>query len=418
MSDRLDDADGSVRTPPPGRRLSLLAGLKVLDLTRFLAGPFASMVLADLGATVLKVEPLSGDTTRAINPYFFEGDSAYFLSVNRNKESIAVDLRTPEGREIMGRLVERHDVVIDNLREGQRSNLGLTFDDLKRINPRIINCSLTGFGSDGPYSDRPAYDIIVEALGGIMSLTGPEGGPSVRAGVPIGDIAAGLYSAIAILAALKSLEDTGQAVQVDVSMLDCQVSLLSYLAQYYFIGGIVPTHQGRAHLSIPTYDTFVTKDGADLVVAANTQEMWEALCAVLGHPELTSDKRFLTAADRLRHRHELTAILRGLIGQSDLSDIYDSLVRAEVPVAPIQSVDATLRDPHVSHRQMVVTAPHRSGSEFVTLGVTIKSPETPGQAFSSPPGLGGQTIEVLRSIGYDDDQVRSLIEGGVVVSSD
>jgi CoA:oxalate CoA-transferase len=403
---------------PFGQRLSLLSGVRVLDLTRFLAGPFASMVLADLGASVLKVEPLTGDTTRVINPYFFGGDSAYFLSVNRNKESIAIDLRAPGSREIMHRLIESHDVILDNMREGQRSALGLSFEDLQTINPRIISCSVTGFGSDGPYSSRPAYDIIVEALGGIMSLTGPEGGPSVRAGVPIGDIAAGLYAAIATLSALKSLETTGIGVHVDVSMLDCQVSLLSYLAQYYFTGGLVARHQGRAHLSIPTYDTFLTRDGRDIVIAANSQEMWGALCGVLGHDELTVDVRFLTPADRLTHREELTPILRSLIATMDLEDLYGALVEADVPVAPIHSIEAALSDEQVTHRRMVVTSPHRSGSEFVTLGVPVKAEASVGEEFSSPPGLGGETDRVLRDLGFTDDEIRGFHDEGIVRSAD
>src|ERR1700761_2683631 len=211
----------------PGRRLGLLDGIKVLDLTRFLAGPFAGMVLADLGASVLKVEQVSGDSTRDTPPYFFNGDSAYFLSVNRNKESIALNLRSAGGAEVLRRLVAEADVILDNLREPQRVALGLSYPQLEKINPRIISCSVTGFGSDGPYADRPAYDIVVEALGGIMSLTGPVGGPSVRAGVPIGDITAGLYAAIGTLAGLSSRQATGHGVHVDVGMLDCQISLLS-----------------------------------------------------------------------------------------------------------------------------------------------------------------------------------------------
>jgi CoA:oxalate CoA-transferase len=268
-----------------GKRLSLLKDVKVLDLTHFLAGPFGGMVLADMGASVLKVEQLVGDSVRKSPPYFFEGDSAYFLAINRNKDSIALDLRTPEGQEVLRRLVLRSDVVLDNLRAPQRAALGLSYENLERINPRIVSCSITGFGSDGPYSDRPAYDIIVEALGGIMSVTGPVGGPSVRAGVPIGDIVAGLYAAIGTLAGLESRRATGHGTHIDISMLDCQVSLLSYLAQYYLTGGLVATHQGKAHVSIPTYNTFATKDSREIVIAANTEGMWKALCQVLGRED-------------------------------------------------------------------------------------------------------------------------------------
>jgi CoA:oxalate CoA-transferase len=397
-----------------GRRLSLLKDVKVLDLTNFLAGPFGSMVLADMGASVLKVEQLSGDMVRKSPPYFYEGDSAYFLSVNRNKESIALDLRTPQGKEIMRRLVERADVVLDNLRGPQRAALGVSFDDLKQINPRIVCCSITGFGSDGPYSDRPAYDIIVEALGGIMSLTGPVGGPSVRAGVPIGDITAGLYAAIGTLAGLEARRATGKGTHIDISMLDCQVSLLSYLSQYYFTGGLVATHQGKAHVSIPTYNTFEASDGRDVVIAANTQAMWETLCKVLGRPELLDDKRFTDNAARLAHRDDLVPILQGEIVKRESAELYEALVAAGVPAAPINPIDIALQDPQVRHRNMVVTSPHRSGADFVTLGSAVKCENDAGDDFHSPPGLGQQSESVLSDLGYTAAEIEELGRANVV----
>ena len=292
---------------PFGRRLGILDGIKVVDLTRFLAGPFASMILGDLGATVIKVEQLSGDSTRTNPPYSMNGDSAYFLSTNRNKQSIALDIKSDAGQEILRKLITEADILLDNLRAPQREALNLNFEKLKTINPRLVQCSITGFGSTGPYQDRPAYDIVVEALGGVMSLTGPIGGPSVKAGVPIGDITASFYALIGSLAGLQSRRTTGEGMHIDVAMLDCQLSLLSYLAQYYFIGGLVASHQGREHVSIPTYNTFTTADGSDIVMAANTQEMWRSLCGVLGLTELTSDPRFeiepaTVGAPRRTHR--------------------------------------------------------------------------------------------------------------------
>jgi CoA:oxalate CoA-transferase len=397
-----------------GRRLSLLTGIKVLDLTHFLAGPFGSMVLADMGASVLKVEQLTGDAVRQSPPYFYEGDSAYFLSVNRNKESIALDLRTPQGKEVMRRLVERADVVLDNLRAPQRAALGLSFDDLKKVNPRIVSCSITGFGSDGPYSDRPAYDIIVEALGGIMSLTGPVGGPSVRAGVPIGDITAGLYAAIGTLAGLESRRATGEGTHIDISMLDCQVSLLSYLSQYYFTGGLVATHQGKAHVSIPTYNTFETSDGREVVIAANTQGMWEALCKVLRRPELLDDKRFTDNVTRLEHRDVLVPILQAEIARRESAELYEALVAAGVPAAPINSIDSALADPQVRHRNMVVMSPHRGGADFPTLGSAVKSECSIGDEFGSPPGLGQQSESVLAGLGYTPAEIEEMALANVV----
>jgi CoA:oxalate CoA-transferase len=393
---------------PDGRRTSLLDGVTVLDLTRFLAGPFGTMVLADMGATVIKVEQLTGDTTRYQPPYYFEGDSAYFLAINRNKQSISLDIRSEGGRRVLERLIARSDIMIDNLRAPQRQKLRLSWEHVEKINPRIISCSVTGFGSDGPYADRPAYDIIVEALGGVMGVTGPEGGPSVRAGVPIGDITAGLYAAIGVLGGLAYRDHTGRGQHIDVSMLDAQVSLLSYLAQYYFIGGLVAQHQGRAHVSIPTYNTFATKDGREIVVAANTQEMWTSLCHVLGRQDLLEDPRFVDNPTRLTHREELLEILREEFARCDVEWLHDALVEHQVPAAPINSIDAALADPQVRHREMVVKTTHRGGKDFLTLGTAIKTDDPAGAEFSSPPALGGDTQQILDALGFTGPEISEL----------
>jgi CoA:oxalate CoA-transferase len=399
---------------PTGRRTSLLSGVVVLDLTRFLAGPFGTMVLADMGATVIKVEQLTGDTTRYQAPYYWEGDSAYFLAINRNKESIALDIRSAGGRRVLERLIAKSDIMIDNLRAPQRQNLKLSWEHVEKINPRIISCSLTGFGSEGPYADRPAYDIIVEALGGVMSLTGPEGGPSVRAGVPIGDITAGLYAAIGVLGGLAYRESTGRGQHIDVSMLDAQVSLLSYLAQYYFTGGLIAQHQGRAHVSIPTYNTFATKDGREIVVAANTQEMWKSLCQVLGRDDLPEDPRFVDNPTRLAHREELLEILRAEFAVRDVEQLHDALVEHQVPAAPINTIDSALADPQVRHREMVVKATHRSGKDFLTLGNTIKTDDPSGEQFSSPPALGGDSQQIMADLGFTADEIADLAASGAI----
>ncbi len=400
---------------PLGTRLPVLKGVKVVDLTRFLAGPFASMVFADMGADVIKVEQMTGDSTRRNPPYYFNGDSAYFLSINRNKRSIALNIKSEEGHKVLRELIADADILVDNLRAPQREALGLSWEALEAINPKIVSVSVTGFGSDGPYADRPAYDIIVEALGGVMSVTGPFGGPSVRAGVPIGDITAGLYAVIGGLGGLQTVARTGKGVHMDVGMLDSQVSLLSYLAQYYFIGGLVPSHQGRAHLSIPTYNTFATKDDSEIVIAANTNEMWRSLCHVLGRDDLADDERFVTNPERLKHQDELLPILADEFRKWTAEDLDRALVAAEVPVAPIKSVDQALADEQVRHREMVVRVPHRDGGEFLTVGVPIKADHAgEGTEFLTPPGLGQHTAELMHSLGYTDEQISALEAAGAI----
>jgi CoA:oxalate CoA-transferase len=403
---------------PAGLRLDLLSGVRVLDLTRFLAGPFAGMILGDLGAEVIKVEQMTGDSTRTNPPHFFQGDSAYFLAINRNKRSIALNLRAAEGRAVLHDLVAASDVILDNLRAPQRQALGLSFDVLRKINPAIVSVSVTGFGSDGPYEDRPAYDIIVEALAGVMSLTGPVGGPSVRAGVPIGDITAGLYAVIAVQAGIEQRRRTGEGTHLDVAMLDCQVALLSYLAQYYFISGVAPSHQGREHVSIPTYNTFVAADGIEIVVAANTQEMWCSLCKVLGRADLIDDPRFPTNADRLRHKAEVVTLLQAEIATWTARDLHNALMLAGVPVAPINTVDVALQDPQIRHRQMVVTSPHHAGGTFPTLGVPVKADTGTGTAFLSPPALGQHSLDLLLELGYSAEQARELDRQGFIRLAD
>jgi CoA:oxalate CoA-transferase len=399
---------------PVGRRQSLLDGVVVLDLTRFLAGPFAGMILADLGATVLKVEQITGDTTRNQPPYFLDEDSAYFLAINRNKKSVSLDIKSEAGRRILRQLIAGADVILDNLRAPQRVELGLDFESLRDINPKIISCSVTGFGSDGPYADRPAYDIVVEALAGVMSLTGPAGGPSVRAGVPIGDLTAGLYAVIGALAGLAKRDRTGTGEHIDIGMLDSQISLLTYLAQYYFTGGLVAQHQGRAHVSIPTYNTFATLDGTELVVAANTQEMWRSLCLAFDRTDLADDDRFTTGARRLANRDALLTELNAEFAKRSSDDVLQMLIEREVPVARINSIAEALVDPQVRARDMVVSVRHRNGSSMPTLGTPVKADNSEGDEFFSPPGLGEQTREVLVELGIADAEIAALLDEGVI----
>lgn len=399
-----------------GKRLTHLEGVRVLDVTRALAGPFAGMVLGDLGADVIKIEPLGGDPTREHPPYEFGGDGGYFLAANRNKHSIALNLRSDEGREVMSRLVRTSDIVLDNLRTRQRTSLGLDFATLSALNPMIVSCSLTGFGSGGPYADRPAYDIVVEALAGVMSLTGPIGGPSVRAGVPIGDIVAGMYAVIGMLSGLQHRREHGTGTHVDISMLDCQVSLLSYLAQYYLLSGDVATHQGSGHVGNPMYDSFKTLDGKEIVMNAGNDDKFQAVCKVLGREDVASDPRFADRRGRLEHRAELQDIMRSEMGKRTERDLYAAYLAVGVPSAPINSIDRALADPQVRHRGMVVQIPHHSGTPFLSLGSPVKSEDAEGAPFLSPPAKGMDTTRLLAEIGYSAEDVDELERKGVVVT--
>jgi len=400
-----------------GTRASLLSGLSVLDLTGFLAGPYGSMILGDMGAAVTKVEPVMGDNTRGLGPYEFGGDSAYFLSINRNKQSISVDLKSAGGRSVIERLIRGSDVVLDNLRQRQREQLGLGYERIQQLNPQAISCSVTGFGSDGPYQDRAAYDMIVQALSGVMSLTGDEEGRSVRAGVPIGDLVAGMYVVIGVLGALEERHHSGHGQHIDIAMLDSQVSMLTYLASYYLIGGVVSGRQGRGHVSIPTYNSFATKDGIDLVVCANTEEMWMSLCRVLRRSDLIDDAKFRTNSDRLAHKEELIPILRAEIVDWPMDALYSALLEAGVPAAPIQTIAEVINDPQVLERDMVVTVPHRSGGTFDSLGSPIKCSRSVGGSFLPPPGHGEHTEAVLREIGFLDDEIVELVRSGAVLTN-
>ena len=259
-----------------------LNGIKVLDLTQFLAGPFSTQIFADLGAEVIKLEAPAGDWSRTLPPHFVGDDSCYYLSINRNKEAVAIDMKAPEGLALVKQLAEKCDIVMENFRPGVLDRLGLTYDDLSSRNPGLIWASISGFGQTGPYRERPAYDMIVQAMSGGMSLTGEVGRSAVRAGMPIGDLTAGMYATVGSLAALEERRRTGKGKFVDISMLDCQVALLTYQAAYYLHSDKVPGRQGRGHESIPTYRSFAGANDTELVICANTERMWQGLCAVLG----------------------------------------------------------------------------------------------------------------------------------------
>jgi CoA:oxalate CoA-transferase len=391
-----------------------LAGIRVLDLTTFLSGPFCTQILGDLGATVTKVESLQGDASRHIPPHFVEGDSAYFLAHNRNKRSVAVDLKAPEGQELALRLVAVSDVVVENFRPGVCERLGLDPKILCAERPELIWASISGFGQDGPWRDRPAYDIVVQALSGVMSLTGLPGGPAMRLGIPAGDLVAGLYAAMAVLASVAARERTGRGRIADISMLDSQLSMLSYQAVYATVSGQTPPPQGSRHDSIPTYRSFSAQDGRELVVAANTHRMWTELCGVLGLHSLVEDPRFTSGRDRLRHEDALGPLLEAAFRTRPAHEWVDLLVERSVPSALIKTVPEALEDARVAGRSMVVPIASPAGRIVETVGTPIKFTGGAEIAPTYPAALGEHSDHVLAEIGYTDEMIETLRFRGVL----
>jgi CoA:oxalate CoA-transferase len=382
-----------------------LSGIRVLDLTQFLSGPFATQIFADLGADVIKLEPPQGDPVRAVPPHFVGSDSVYYLCVNRNKRSAAVDMKTPEGCELVKKLALSCDIVMENFRPGVLERLGLSGAALRVQKPALIWCSISGFGQDGPYRTKPAYDMIVQALSGGMSLTGDAGGPPVRAGIPIGDLAAGLYAGVATLAALNRRNRTGEGDMIDISMLDCQAAMLSYQAAYYLHSGVVPGRQGRGHESIPTYRSFETADGVHIVITANTERMWQALARALGHEEWVGDVRFAANSDRLKNKDALWPLLEAAFRTRKAEDWLPLLEREQIPVGVVNTLDRAMNDPQLRHRDMIVELPGGDGQHVRVTGNPIKLESSPAEPRHYPPALGADTASVLKELldlGTDD----------------
>ena len=393
-----------------------LAGVRVLDLTTFLSGPFCTYILAGLGADVIKVEALEGDSSRHIPPFFVGPDSAYFLACNAGKRSIAIDLKSADGQAIVRSLALRSDVLVENFRPGVSARLGLDPAALRPGNPGLVWASISGFGQTGPWRDRPAYDIIVQALSGVMSLTGVPGAPAMRLGVPAGDLVAGMYAVMAVLAALIDRQRTGQGRVADISMLDGQLAMLSYQALYATVGGITPRPQGSRHDSIPTYRSFRAGDGRELVVAANTERMWAGLCAVLGLAGLVADPRFATAAARLEHQDELAPLLEAAFCARPAAEWVELLVARAVPAALIKTVPEALADARQAGRGMItpVTGPDGTVVETVATPVRYLGADPPPPRF--PPRLGADTAAILAELGYPPDAVASLRSRGVLAA--
>ncbi len=395
-----------------------LAGVRILDVTRILSGPFGSQVLADLGADVVKVEdPVKGDETRGYPPFYPKGVSHYFAAINRNKQSVAVDLRRPEGQQVVRRLVGAADVLLENFRPGRMAAWGLGYDDVRAANPRIIYCSISGFGPDGPLSGRVAFDIVTQAMAGAMSINGQPDGDPLRLGLPIGDLIGGLNAALGILAALRERDATGRGQLVDVSLFDGVLGLLGYLAQRYFLTGASPPRTGSQHLSLAPYGVFRVQDG-HVVIAILVDSFWPKLCQALGAPELIEDDRFATNADRVANRSVLTAILESHLTRHPQATWEARFEAAGIPYAPIQTVGEALEHPQADHRRMVERVDHPTEGPMRVLGRPIKlSQHRDPPPLLPPPLLGQQTRSVLREWGgYADGDVDELDRQGVLAA--
>jgi CoA:oxalate CoA-transferase len=393
-----------------------LSHIRVLDLTEFLAGPYGTQILGDLGAEIIKVESVHGDSSRSVPPNFVAGSSTYFTCINRNKKSIVIDLKTPEGVAIVRDLARKCDVLFENRRPGVLGRMGLSYEDIARENPGIVWCSVSGFGQDGPDRDHAAYDMIVQAMSGGMSLTGEKGGRPVRAGVPIGDMAAGMYGVIGILAALTKRAQTGLGDYIDVAMLDVQVSFLNYQAANYLHSGKVPGRQGREHDSLPTYRCFEARDGVEIAITANTEKMWQDMCRVLDEPQLIDDPRFLTVPDRNAHRGVLIETLEAAFKKKDAREWVQLLRDWGVPVGPVNTVGKALEEPQVLHRGMVLELVGEEPEQRARVaGDPIKLKRSRRAKHQFPPKLGGDTRDVLlNTLGYDAARVEALLRDSIV----
>ena len=399
-----------------------LENIRVLDITRALAGPYCTMMLGDLGADVIKVErPGLGDESRGWGPPFigepygpYPGESAYFISTNRNKLSITVNLKNTEGQDIIRRLVGISDVMVENFVTGVLDKLGLGYEDLHALNPRLVYCSISGYGRTGPFAGRPGYDAILQAEGGMMSITGPVEGPPYRVGIPIVDITTGMFSTTAILAALRARDITGEGQLVDMSLLDAHVALLANVASNYLIGKTAPGRYGNAHPNLTPYEAFRARDRWFVLGAANDRQ-WDLLCQVIGHPELEDDPRFATNSDRLANRDALKDILSEVLITRDADGWLAELKEAGLPCGLINTIPDVFDTPQAQARNLVLDIEHPTTGSLRLTGFPYKLSQTPAEVHHPPPLLGEHTEEVLvELLGYSSDDVSILRDRGAI----
>jgi len=406
------------------QRPAPLSGIRVLDLTRVLAGPWCTQNLADLGADVIKIErPGTGDDTRRWGPPYLKdaegkdtSEAAYYLSANRNKRSVALDIATPRGAELVRRLAERSDVLVENFKVGGLKKYGLDYESLSKVNPRLIYCSITGFGQTGPYASRPGYDFMIQGMGGLMSITGerddlPGGGPQ-KAGVAVADLMTGMYATVGILAALHERHASGLGQHIDMALLDCQVAMLANQNLNYMTSGQAPRRAGNAHQNLVPYQVFAASDG-HLIVAVGNDSQFRAYCTVIGMPELADDPRFATNPGRVVHRDELVPILAERMKAGARDHWLRELERAGVPAGPINTLDQVYADPQVQARGMRLELPHPAAGVVPMTASPLRFSSSPVQYRRAPPMLGEHTEQVLREeLGLDEAEIREIIGHG------
>ena len=392
-----------------------LAGITVLDFTRVLSGPYCTMLLADMGARVIKIEqPGKGDDTRAWGPPFIGNESAYFLSVNRNKESLTLDLKAPAARQVLARLLDKADVIVENFRPGAMARLGLDYASVAASHPSLVYCSISGFGQTGPRRDEPGYDAVIQAEGGLMSITGEADGPPFRLGVAISDVVSGMFAFQGIAMALFARTTTGRGQHVDVGMLEATAALLTYQAGNYFATGTAPRRLGNRHPTIVPYETFAASDG-DFVVAVGNDALWRAFCRACGLDALGADPRYATNQQRVTAYDEIRPAIGDRLLTRTRAEWIATLGAAGVPCGSVRDVGEVIGDPQLVARDMVQAVEHPDLGTIRVLGVPIKLSDTPGSVRTAPPTLGQHTTAILLDdLGFTDDEVRKMREAGAI----
>ncbi len=395
--------------------MKALDGIRVLDLTRALAGPFCTLMLGDNGADVIKVEiPGSGDDTRKWGPPFIGEESAYYLSINRNKRSLTLNLQDAQAQEVFMKLAQDIDVVVENFTPGVMGRFGLDYDAVKAVNPKVVYCSISGFGQDGPYRNRPAYDQIMQGVGGLMSITGEPDGEPQKIGIAVTDIGAGMWSAFAIMAALNHRGKTGEGQYIDISMLDAQVAWLTYQAAFFFANGEAPKRMGAAHPTLVPYQAFMCKDGKYINVAVGSERIWERFCQGMEREDLKDHPDYATNSVRVNNRGAMVSMLQEIFLTRPVAEWVKDLQAANVPCGPINDLADVFADPQVLARNMYLEMAHPTLGSIKQTGLPIKFSLTPGGLDRHPPLLGEHNQEILKSLGYSEADVQGLKAQSVI----